>query len=108
MIHAKLVYTITTVSPYVYVQSAHKIDSVCVCVCVCVYICIYMRVCVCVCISVCVYADCSVFTCVDMQEVKRNAHGTCQLYSFDPDMEPFTYPSPWPQVFPDVAQCTVR
>ena len=42
------------------------------------------------------------------QEVKRNVHGMCQVYHFDSDLEAFTYPSPWPQAFPDIAHCKVQ
>ena len=41
-------------------------------------------------------------------EVKMNAHGTCSVYRYDPEMTPFTYPSPWQQVFPDIGNCLVR
>ena len=42
------------------------------------------------------------------QEVQRNVHGVCQVYTFDSELEAFTYPSPWPEVFPDVIHCRVK
>jgi 5'-3' exoribonuclease 1 len=42
------------------------------------------------------------------EEVRRNRHGTCHLYRYDSEMEPFTHPSPWPQAFPDVPHSKVR
>ena len=46
--------------------------------------------------------------CCAVQELGRNAHGTCHVYQFDSELEPFTYPSPWTQVFPDITSCKVR
>ena len=42
------------------------------------------------------------------EEIKRNSHGPCLVYSFDKTHEPFVYSSVWPTQFPDVINCKVR
>ena len=42
------------------------------------------------------------------EEVQRNSHGVCCIYRYDPDMEPYTYPSAWQRAFPDIAGCKVQ
>ena len=49
---------------------------------------------------------CSVYFTED--QVQMNTHGTCFVYRYNPEMEPSTYPSPWPQKFPDIANCQVQ
>ena len=41
-------------------------------------------------------------------EIARNMPGLSLVYHHDSEVEPFVYPSPWPQVFPDIANCKVR
>lgn len=42
------------------------------------------------------------------EEVRRNSHGSCQVYSYDRHAPGRTYPSPWPTQFPDVRNCRVK
>ncbi|XP_006869917.1 PREDICTED: 5'-3' exoribonuclease 1 isoform X2 [Chrysochloris asiatica] len=41
------------------------------------------------------------------EERKRNQHSECLKCWYDGDME-FTYPSPWPEKFPDIQRCCTR
>lgn len=41
------------------------------------------------------------------EEVSRNTHGVCLVYCHDSELEGGVYPSPWPQAFPDIANCKV-
>lgn len=42
------------------------------------------------------------------QEIERNTRGVCLVCTHDPGGQSSVYPSPWPQVFPDVNKCRVR
>ncbi|KAM9190053.1 5'-3' exoribonuclease 1 isoform 6-T6 [Dugong dugon] len=41
------------------------------------------------------------------EERKRNQHSECLMYWYDRDTD-FTYPSPWPEKFPDIQRCCTR
>lgn len=38
----------------------------------------------------------------------RNTHGPCVWYQLNLSKAEFTYPSPWPEKFPDVLHCRVE
>lgn len=38
----------------------------------------------------------------------RNMHGPCVWYQLNLNKAEFTYPSPWPEKFPDVLHCRVE